>query len=308
MFKRILVPLDGSQLAGVVLPYAKILAGRLELEVIILHVCSPEEQAFNTMHRAYVDQIAKTIESQATVVQQKTTLKKKTKRIIAKGKITTGYPAEEILRYAEKYKVDFILLASHGYSGIKKWTISSVADKVLRSSKIPVLLVRTEIPQKIAYDQWPHLTLLVPLDGSKLAESVLPHIVTLAKQRPIEEVDIVLLAICEQYSTPPELSEVSQMYGWEEDLTQMTSELIKMNRLYLAGIEKQLIDSGLTVKSQILIGKPAQRIIEFARKIPFSLVAMTTHGRTGYVLSDYGDATNKVIREGTSPIFLIRTH
>ena len=308
MYKRMLVPLDGSQLAEVVLSYAKELSGRLNLEMIILHVCAPEEQAFNTMHKTYVVQVAETIAKRATEVQQNIELKKRIKRIKAKGEITVGYPAEEILRYAHKYKVDFILLATHGNSGIKQWTISSVADKILRASPIPVLLVRTEIPSEIAYDKWPHITLIVPLDGSKLAESVLPHVEKIAKQRCVEELDIVLLMVCERHFIPSDLRGVGQMYGWDEYLHQMTYELKKTYKQYLTGIEKNLKHSGFTVKSQILMGKAAPKIKELASKNPFSLVVLATHGRTGYVSSDYGDVTNKVIREGASPLFLIRTH
>lgn len=308
MYKRMLVPLDGSQLAEVVFSYAKELAGRLDLEVIILHVCTPEEQAFNAMHRAYVDQIAETMTSQAIEVQQKTALQKEVKRIKAKGELTIGYPAEEILRYADKHKVDFILIATHGYSGIKQWTISSVADKVLRASKVPVLLVRTDIPYKIAYDKLPRMTLLVPLDGSKLAESVFPHVETLAKQRSVEPVDVILLMVCERPSISSDLSEVSQLYGWEEYIDQVTSSLKKMYEQYLAGIEKRLKDTGLKVTSRILTGNPAHEIIEFTRQNLFSLVVISTHGRSGYVCCDYGDVTNKILHEGVSPILLVRTH
>jgi nucleotide-binding universal stress UspA family protein len=303
-----LVPLDGSQLAEMALPYAKELSGRLDLEMVILHVCAPEEQVFNTMHKAYIDQVAQTMAKEATEVQQKVELKKRKKQITTRSEITVGYPAEEILLCANKYKVDFVLLATHGNSGIKQWTISSVADKILRASRIPVLLVRTEIPSKLAYDKWPHITLIVPLDGSKLAESVLPHVEKLAKQRCVEEVDIVLLSVYERHSIPSDLKGVSQIYGWDEYVEQITSELKKTYKQYLDGIDKNLTNSGFKVKSQILMGKAAQKINEFTRKNPFSLVVMATHGRTRYVLSDYGDVTNKVIREGTSPVFLVRTH
>ena len=303
-----LIPLDGSQLAEVVLPYAKELSGRLDLEVIILHVCTPEEQAPDAMHRAYVDQIAENVTSQATEIQQKTALKKKTRRIKAKGEITIGYPAEEIIRYASKYEVDFILIATHGYSGIKQWKISSVAEKVLRASKVPVLLVPAETPYKIVYDKWPRMMLLVPLDGSELAESVLPHVEALAKQRGIEPVEIALIAVCEKHSIPSNLIEASKLYGWEEYIDQRTSELKKMYEQYLAGIEKRLTDSGLKVKSKVLMGKPAQRIIEFTRENPFSLVVIATHGHMGYVHWDYGDVANKVLHEGASPVFIVRVY
>ncbi|MCJ7769060.1 MAG: universal stress protein, partial [Dehalococcoidales bacterium] len=64
--------MDGSKLAEVVLHYAKELAGRLDLEVIILHVCIPEERALTTMHRAYVERMAEIVRGQSFEVQQRT--------------------------------------------------------------------------------------------------------------------------------------------------------------------------------------------------------------------------------------------
>ena len=65
-------------------------------------------------------------------------------------------------------------MATHGRSGIRRWIMGSVADKVLRASKVPVWLVRAGIPEEIVYVKWPKITVLVPLDGSELAESLLP--------------------------------------------------------------------------------------------------------------------------------------
>jgi nucleotide-binding universal stress UspA family protein len=308
MYKKLLVPLDGSQLAEKVSPYVRQIAGNLDLEVIILHVCTEEDKEHATMHQAYVNQMAESMKCQLVNIKHKYKLKSIDNIPKVRGDLVIGYPAEKILSYAKKKRVDYILMATHGYSGIKKWTISSVADKILRSSKIPVFLIRPKVPQEITFDKWPRITLIVPLDGSELAESVLPYVETLAKQQNHKEVDIILLAVCERHSIPAELSEASQMYGWEEYVNQMMSESKKMYKQYLVGIEKNLLDYGLKVRSKILMGKAAQRINEFVRKEPFCLTVMATHGRTGYVMSDYGDVTNKVLREGTSPIFLVRTH
>lgn len=306
MYKRMLVPLDGSQLAEVVFPYAKELAGRLDLEVIILHVCTPEERALTTMHRAYVERMAENVRRQSIEVQQRTGFQSGGKAIEERGDLVIGYPAEEILRYTNENEVDFILMATHGYSGIKRWTISSVVDKVLRSSKVPVFLVRAEVTYETVYDKWPRKTLLVPLDGSKYAESVLPHIETLVKQRGVEPMDVALLTVCERPSIPSNLSEVSQIYGWEEYIDQVTSSLKKMCEQYLAGIERRLKDSGLKVTSRILMGNPAHKIIKFTHRNPFSLIIMATHGHSGYVRSDYGSVADKVLRRASSPVFLVR--
>ena len=153
MYKKMLIPMDGTQLAEKTLPYAKELSGRLDLDITILRVCTPEEQAFQSMQQIYIDHIAEALANQAMEIQLSASLPTKFKPIKAKGKIVVGYPAEEILRYAGKHKIDFIIMATHGYSGIKRWRLGSVADKVLRVSKVPVLLVRAKTSDEIVYDK-----------------------------------------------------------------------------------------------------------------------------------------------------------
>ena len=142
MYRRILVPLDGSELAEVVFTYAKELAGRLDVEVLLLHVATPEEREFIPMHRSYIEHAADIVRRELQEVQERTGIKPgaKPKPVEARGELAIGYPAEEILRYAEESNVDLILMATHGRSGLKRWSMGSVADKVLRASKVPVWL------------------------------------------------------------------------------------------------------------------------------------------------------------------------
>ncbi|MDZ4230451.1 MAG: universal stress protein, partial [Dehalococcoidales bacterium] len=202
MYKRMLVPLDGSELAEDVFTYAKELAPKLNIDIILLNVCPPETNEFIPMHQAYIDHAAEVLKRQLPKTPKSKEEEPAGKRIKMSGELAVGYPAEEIIRYAEENKIDLILMATHGRSGLKRWTLGSVADKVLRASKIPVLLIHPRVPDEIIYDKWPKQTLLVPLDGSELAESVLPHVETLAKQRGPRMVDVTLLRICEPPAIP----------------------------------------------------------------------------------------------------------
>ncbi len=157
MFKRMLVPLDGSDLAEVVFTYAKELAGRLDIEVISLYVGTPARREFVPMHQAYIERAAEIIRHQAQEIQEKTGIKPGSKPIKSRGEIAEGYPAEEILRYADENNVDLLLMATHGRSGLKRWVLGNVADKVLRASKVPVLLVHAGIPDETDYDKWPRI-------------------------------------------------------------------------------------------------------------------------------------------------------
>ncbi len=73
---------------------------------------------------------------------------------MVKGEVAVGYPADEILRYAGDKEVDLILMTTHGRSGVRRWVLGSVADKVLRSAALPVLLIRAGMPRDAAYETW----------------------------------------------------------------------------------------------------------------------------------------------------------
>ena len=308
MYKRMLVPLDGSELAEVVFGYAKELAGRLDLDLILLHVSGPKEQDLLPIHRAYIERAAESVKRQSIQVQERTKREPGGKALEAGGEVVVGYPAEEILRYAEDNDIDIILLATHGRSGVKRWAIGSVADKVLRASKVPVWIVRASILEEIVHDKWPNRMMLVPLDGSKLAESVLTHVEALAKQRGAELCDVVLLRVCEPPIILSDYPEAIMELSWEEHVEKEKAWAKQAGERYLAVVEKRLRDAGLNVRSEVVLGRPIDEIIDYANKNPFNLIVLATHGRTGITRWAYGQVADKVLQRSQSPILLVRPH
>ncbi len=310
MYHKMLVLLDGSELAEVVFPYTKELAGRMDLDIILLHVYGPAVRDFAPMHQAYIERSARTIRHQAQEVREKLGIEPGAKPLKIRGEIAMGYHADEILRYAEENAVDLILMATHGRSGIKRWVMGSVADKVLQATKVPVLLVRAGLEEETPYDQWPEKTIIVPLDGSEMAESVLPYVEALAKQRATEPTNVALLRICEPPVTPsyysPELSGVP--LNWGEFMEQETARCKQASGDYLANIAKPLTDKGISVQPQVLVGKAADEIVDFANKNPFSIIVMVSHGRSGLKRLVYGSTAESILLGVTCPMLLVRSH
>ena len=300
MYKRILVPLDGSELAEVVFTYAKELAGRLGLEVVLLHVYNPDEHELAALHRAYVEHKAEIVKRESQEVQGKIGIRSEGKPLEVRGEVAAGYPAEEILRYADENDIDLILMANRGRSGVRRWPIGSVAEKVLRASNVPVWLVRAGFPEEITYDKWPSRTILVPLDGSELAEAVLPHVEALTKQAGAEMISVVLLKVCE-YPIVPFSPEYASEYR-----VQKVAEDEALTVKYLDGVRQRLKNAGVTAQSKILVGKPAERIIEYVKTNPFSLIVMSTHAHSGFSQWVYGSVAAKVLEMAPSPILLVR--
>ncbi len=143
MYQKILVPLDGSELAECVLPHVEaITKGRRAINVIFLRVVEPflrgeysfseeELKRFESENREfakeYLDQLVSRINSDGMNVQT-----------VA----ITGKAVESITDYATNNEVDLIVIATHGRSGVSRWAQGSVADRLLRSSCVPVLMVR----------------------------------------------------------------------------------------------------------------------------------------------------------------------
>lgn len=138
MYSKVLVPLDGSELAEVALPYAEELARRLGSEVTLLGVSESAGARVYYKHQVYLEGVL-----ESTKHSVMTSLEKAEDAIKVESAIPVGSPAEEIIDYADRNNIDLIIMVTHGRSGIGRWALGSVAEKVVRAGNTPVLLVRT---------------------------------------------------------------------------------------------------------------------------------------------------------------------
>ena len=304
MYKRMLIPLDGSDFAEAILKYAKTLACSMKgIDIDLLHVYGLDERGLVPKHRAYIEWAADTIRKYPRMINVEGG--KVACHINVRGELAAGRPADEILRYADKNDIDLILMATHGRSGISRWAMGSVAYKVLRSAKVPVWLVRDRIAEEIIEDRLPERKILVPLDGSRLAESVLPYVESLAKQWADKQVKVVLFRA---YQPPVVSSDYpSDMpLSWEEHVELEAAKCKLVVGPYLAGIEKRFKEAGLEVNKEVPLGKPADEIINYTKNNQVSLIAMITHGRSGISRWAYGSVAEEVMLRTYTPVLLVR--
>ena len=139
MFEKIVVPLDGSKLAELALPYAEELAARTGSQITLLRVIASGEAEDYEKNQVYLKGVAREVE-----IDTKKLLEKSGGEIKVETAVLTGNPAEAIVDYAATKKISLIVMASHGRSGIGRWTLGSVAEKVVRGGSSPVLLVRSQ--------------------------------------------------------------------------------------------------------------------------------------------------------------------
>ncbi len=308
MYKKMLVPVDGSKLAEAAFAYAKELAGRLDTNVTILHVVDPTESETLPMHRAYVNHSAEIVKRRISEVQKKLGKKAVQDAAQVSGEVAVGYAAEEILRYTQEKGADLIVMSTHGRSGMWRWVLGSVADKILRASPVPVLLVRSEAAEKGGFEKWTDLTIVVPLDGSPMAESVLPHVQALAQQVGNDMLNVVLVRVCEPPPTPA-VPGAEVPFNWQQLMDENWAACKKTTKEYLTGVENHLKQTGLQVRSEAIEQMKysvAEEIVEYANKIPLSLIVMATHGRSGIGRWAYGSVAHKILTGSSSPILLVR--
>ncbi len=292
-FKQMLVPLDGSRMGEVVFPFIKELARRLDVETTCLHVCEPGEEQFAPMHEAYTRGVAEMLTRQATDAGQP---------IEVKGEVVYGQASEGILNYAEANGSDFILMATHGRSGFSRWVLGSIALKVLRHSGIPVWLIRGGAP---VCGEWPKAEVIVPLDGSSQAEAVLPLVTKLVKQWGSENINITLVNVCKEPVMPSDFTDEMRQV-WHEKQMQEAAITITAGQKYLDSIQASLASEGIKAGTQTLMGKVAEELVNLASSIPYSFIAMSTHGRSGLGRWVYGSTTERILVGASCPIFLVR--
>jgi len=140
-YKNILVPLDGSNTAEVALPHAFALARLSGAEVMLLLVVPPVEPLVQADKPVIDEQWPA---RKARVIEYLNSLSERAdcEGLTLQSAVESGPPAETILEFAAKRSIDLIVMATHGHSGMKRWLLGSVAEKVLRAADRPVLLIR----------------------------------------------------------------------------------------------------------------------------------------------------------------------
>jgi nucleotide-binding universal stress UspA family protein len=297
MYTRMLVPLDGSRVAEQVLPYGRFLAKALRLPVELLGVVDPEVLvAFSNpaQGRPLDTLVAETLSRTAIYLE---TTARSFQGVQVKCSAAKGKPEDVVIEKAAADKNTLIVMATHGRSGIQRWLLGSVAERVLHGATNHLFLVRASEQGKTDGEA-PLQTVIVPLDGSSLAEQVLPYVLDLTKKMKLK---VVLMRA---YALPPAISAEDYGFYSAELLDHLESEA----RDYLAEKENEVKQNGVeNVASVLNVGYGAEEIIMLARNTPDNFIAMCTRGRSGVQRWVLGSVTDRVVRHSGDPVLIIRS-
>lgn len=295
--RTVLVPLDESPLAEAALPYAEALARPFRARLRLLGVVEqPESGVLGARPelRAHLETVAR----QALTTYLETTAQGLRGRGLEVAvHVRTGDPAREIVAAAEEEPDTVVAMATHGRGGMERWLLGSVADTVMRTASRPVLLVRP--PEEGTERKAVALRrLLVPLDGSDLAQAALPLAGELAR---------VLGATLVLVRVEPWLATMVPAYGYLPDLDRLEADVEALAAASLHEARGQL-PTALSVETVVLRGAPAAALIDYARgEGRIDLVVMSTHGAGGLRRLLVGSVADRVVRAGL-PALLIRPH
>lgn len=293
MFRSLLVPLDGSPLSEHALPYAVDIAKRASAAVQLFHVHVPlvyatgisildsgADERAKDQESAYLDRMVRRWMIVAPDV-----------RISAA--LLEGFPPD-VLR-EQMSKADLVVMATHGRGPASRFWLGSVADALVRITTVPLLLLRpSEQPPPVALAP-PFRHLMIPLDGSDLAEQVLEPTMQLGR---LMGASYTLLRVVK-----PDLGWPAMTFLNETQ----TRRALDEGHAYLDRIAERLRKLGLTVQTRaVLHTQPAEAILEETQEQGADLIALATHGRGGLRRLLLGSVADKVLRGGTTPMLVCR--
>lgn len=273
MFKKILVPLDGSENAERALAWVKRYAAFSHAQAVLVRVVPKE--AVDGPPAAVIRQ-----EAEDYLLRMERDLNYA--NVPAKIVVREGAAALTITREAAEERCDLIIMTTRGQSRLGRWRVGGVTAQVTRLSSIPVLVVRS----RTALARQGHVRrIIVPIDGSATAETILPWAEALARRH---KSSIIFLHVASQKAS------------------RMEEARLEALRRRTGRVARDLRKRGVRALARVSRGDPAEEILRAAE--PDDLIAMTTHGYGGYKRWIFGSVAERVCQSANVPVFVFRGH
>lgn len=295
MFAKILVPLDGSELAEralkPALEIARAAAGEITLLTVPVYrqVLVPGPTGYGLV---IPDQMLDMQYEEAS--QYLTTIQGSLDQsLVRSAQIVRGDVAGAIVDFAAEQGVELIVMTTHGYSGFTRWMLGSITERVLRKAPCPVMVVRcADFPKHI----------VITLDGSELAEQALEPGLALARAFGAR----VTLFRVEPDDDLGSL-ELSLLYAAGTDLgRELNRECDERLEYYLECLAEKHRSADLQIETLVVKGEPAREILQFTESGQVDLLAMATHGHTGLRRWVYGSITGKCLHNSACAMLIVR--
>ena len=290
MTTRILAPVDGCEQSEAIIPHVAELCNRTGSPAVILHVFPPELHEQRQIHEQYAASLAEKLRNLLT-----------RDSIGVESLALEGRPNREIADFAAREDIGLIAAAPHSQTSSGHWTIGRTADKVIRETYKPVLLARHAAtggtPEGIL------TRVLVPLDGSRASRAVLPYVEEL--MNPVWHRSGVTLTLT--HVVPSTHYAAGPLIARRVPYSHLEMDELKHEALrYLEEVAVKLRTGEREVHTAVAEGDAATMILEMARETSANLIAMTTHGFSGFSRLFLGSTTDRILHNATVPLLLVK--
>lgn len=298
-YRAVMVPFDGALLSEQALPLALGVAERAGAQLFLVRVATAHERQVRAGPRdaqppeGYLDALAAHWRAEAHLPI--------TTALLDAGddgaRPTAQALAELLHEFAAAYRADLLVMTTHGYGGLARLWLGSVADALLRLAEIPLLLLRPATPARaLPYAGFERV--LIPLDGGPLAEHVLgPALALGTPGRTRYTLLQIINPLMTEHSAPP------YSLGLPSADAQ---ELVREAERYLARTAAQIAARAGQIRTQLVVADPAEAILRAAREWGADLIAMATHGRGAFGRTLLGSVADQVARGAEAPVLLVR--
>lgn len=303
-FRHILVPLDGSELAEKALQSGAQIAAAMAqrategspVRLVLLRVASPmailaaDPLLYDEMIHMGVDEAQTYLNLAAATLS--------VAPAVVETVVVTGSPADAIVHYAEENGVDLVVMSSHGRTGSRRWVYGSVAEKVMHHAPCATVIIRAHV----AVAMFQNHKLLVPLDGSELAERALGPALALAEAM---RADVALLRVV---AGREPLAESMTPAGdrIEEALSVAGAQERAEAEAYLQRVYSAYANQRLFFDVHATDGDVADAIVSYADAQNADLIVMSSHGRSGIGRWLHGSVSEKVLRGANCATLIVR--
>lgn len=283
MFDTILVPTDGSECAEVALEYAEDLASRYDATIHVLCVVDSR-----TLENApHYDEVKK----ERTDIAERTCNQFSESDLAVERAVRTDVPHTAILKYAAEQDIDLIAMGTHGRTGVERYLLGSVTEKVVRLSDTPVLTVRAEADGGVTY---PYSDILIPTDGSEQAAAAIDVGVDITSTY---DARLHALSVIDTMSL-----------GVDVEATDIFEVLDGAARTAVESVENRATRASISVvETAVKYGHPYREIHSYTDANDIDLIVMGTHGRSGLERYLLGSVTEKIVRTSPVPVLTVRS-
>jgi nucleotide-binding universal stress UspA family protein len=309
MYRNILVPLDGSAFGEHALPLAVSLARRAGATLRLVHVHSPLAAVYAEAAVAYDTSLEMELKQRARTYLEGTAERVRAAAEVPAYSILLEGPVAPSVRTAVAgTEAELVVMTTHGRGPLARFWLGSVADELVRECPVPLLLVHpAEEPADLGQDRvLRHI--LLPLDGSPLAEQMLEPAIALGS---LMEAEYTLLRVIKPVLPAPHEAVGATMnvrvQAMLDEIEQLQHTIRRDAQSYLDAVAQRLRERSLRVHVSVAVERqPAVAILHEKGPPKVEAIALETHGRRGLSRLFLGSVADKVIRGASVPVLVHR--